>query len=259
MQRLCGGVIGCVQGACGRPLRRPPLAPVDAAYAMPVQVRVESGGGVCGFVRSCTCGKEAGGSLRLFSEAGPGLPNPSFRVDPPRMRNPQPIHPPHPTDSGTFTPPSLHMRRTPAPSRRRHRSSTRPLSLVLLLLASSLHAAHAFVPSAFQLRPLPTPTTRRYASSSSSTSTTTTAPSPSSTDAASFYPLLEKLVEACLSQGEGGGGGGSRRDVDQRGQGVVAVGASLADTKLVEGLELMKVRKRKDGTVESGFLNFWNR
>lgn len=47
--------------------------------------------------------------------------------------------------------------------------------------------------------------------------------------------------------------------MDQRGQGVVAVGASLADTKLVEGLELMKVRKRKDGTVESGFLNFWNR
>jgi len=46
--------------------------------------------------------------------------------------------------------------------------------------------------------------------------------------------------------------------MDSSGQGVFSIGASVADTRLVDGLELMKVRKKKDGSVQSGFLKYWN-
>lgn len=129
---------------------------------------------------------------------------------------------------------------------------------MLLLLTS----AHAFLPR------IPKLTATRYLQASSPVSSQpSSSTTPVATDAAQYWPLLEELVSSCLVDDKASSATGTdaspsvrprQRDVGASGEGMVAIGASLADTRLVDGLELMKVRRNKDGSVRSGFLRFWN-
>lgn len=142
--------------------------------------------------------------------------------------------------------------------RTRLRTNGRFYVFVLLLLTS----AHAFLPRMPKLS-----ATRYLQASSPVSSKPSSSTTPVATDAAQYWPLLEELVSSCLVDDKAFSPTGTdaspsvrprQRDVGASGEGMVAIGASLADTRLVDGLELMKVRRNKDGSVRSGFLRFWN-
>lgn len=111
----------------------------------------------------------------------------------------------------------------------------------------------------------PTSTRLRASSSPPSSSPPPSIPPPPASDASQYWPLVEELVSSCLNEEDSVTDINNptsfrprQRDMDSSGQGVFSIGASVADTRLVDGLELMKVRKKKDGSVQSGFLKYWN-
>lgn len=122
--------------------------------------------------------------------------------------------------------------------------------LIQLMLPCLLFSRQTFATAAFITPSASTPSrsslVRRY-SSASGTSTT------SSNSAPSSWARLSQLVEAALLD-DGDFTKDGIVDNNKQQQKVPAqymsIGASLADTHLVEALEGMKVKRRKDGTVE---------